>query len=87
MIRCGKKPVVVETVQLVNDENTIDALKEFCRGRIEIHQTARDVTATVRSLEGLFTAVQGDYIIKDVKGEFYPCNPRIFEKTYEVLPS
>lgn len=39
----------------------------------------------IRTLEGDMTASPGDYIIKGVKGEFYPCKPDIFEATYDVL--
>ena len=37
----------------------------------------------IDTLEGIMTANYGDYIIKGVKGEFYPCKPDIFEETYE----
>ena len=37
----------------------------------------------IETLEGIMKASVGDYIIKEVNGEFYPCKPDIFEKTYE----
>ena len=40
---------------------------------------------TIHTLEGDITAMPGDYIIKGVNGEFYPCKPDIFEKTYESV--
>ncbi len=40
---------------------------------------------TIHTLEGDMTAMLGDYIIKGVNGEFYPCKPDIFEKTYEAV--
>ena len=39
----------------------------------------------ITTLEGVMTASKGDFIIKGVKGEFYPCKPDIFEATYEVV--
>ncbi|SUC37499.1 hypothetical protein [Prevotella pallens] len=39
----------------------------------------------IQTLEGEMKADIGDYIIKGVNGEFYPCKPDIFEKTYEKL--
>lgn len=39
----------------------------------------------IETLEGTMTASRGDWIIKGVNGEFYPCKPDIFEKTYEVV--
>ena len=38
----------------------------------------------IPTLEGTMTADIGDYIIKGIKGEFYPCKPDIFEATYEL---
>lgn len=39
----------------------------------------------IKTLEGTMTANIGDYIIKGVNGEFYPCKPDIFDKTYEEV--
>lgn len=39
----------------------------------------------IETLEGTMTASRGDWIIKGVNGEFYPCKPDIFEKTYELV--
>lgn len=40
---------------------------------------------TIPTLEGLMTAMPGDYIIRGIRGEFYPCKPDIFEATYEPV--
>jgi len=42
---------------------------------------------TIETLEGVMTASVGDYVIRGVQGELYPCKPDIFEKTYEYKPS
>lgn len=39
----------------------------------------------IETLEGKMAASYGDWIIKGVNGEFYPCKPDIFEKTYELV--
>lgn len=39
----------------------------------------------VKTLEGMVTAIPNDWIIKGIKGEFYPCKPDIFEATYEPV--
>jgi len=41
---------------------------------------------TIHTLEGRMLACPGDYVIRGVQGEFYPCKPDIFEATYEVAP-
>lgn len=71
-----KKPVEVQAVQW-NGENVSEVL-EFC-GKARI----KDDSILIDTLEGTMEANTGDYIIKGVKGEFYPCKPDIFEKTYE----
>lgn len=44
---------------------------------------AADTVAKIKTLEGVMTADRGDWIIRGVKGEIYPCKPDIFEATYE----
>lgn len=78
-----KKPVVIEAIQW---KGTLDSLTEIAawggeeffveNGKIEIE-----------TLEGTMTASVGDYIIKGLHGEFYPCKPDIFEKTYDKVES
>lgn len=43
------------------------------------------VGGEIKTLEGVMQVTEGDYIIKGVKGEFYPCKPEIFEQTYESV--
>lgn len=44
-----------------------------------------EVTLDIKTLEGLMHVSKGDYVIKGVEGEYYPCKPDIFEKTYEKV--
>jgi hypothetical protein len=79
-----KKPVVVEAHQL-SVEN-MEFIEEWCRGSIKgillpIEQRCIDI----QTLEGEMRADIGDYIIKGIKGEFYPCKPDIFVETYEEV--
>lgn len=71
-----KKPVEVQAVQW-NGENVGEVLK-FCE-----NARLKDDSIFIDTLEGIMEAKTGDYIIKGVKGEFYPCKPDIFEATYE----
>ena len=50
-----------------------------------VYPSCYEETMTIKTLEGDMTANVGDYIIKGVKGEFYPCKPDIFEQTYEPV--
>lgn len=73
-----KKPVVIEAIQFKGDENLIECLS-FLDGQ----KAGGDDSIIIMTLEGDMRASKGDYIIKGVNGEFYPCKPDIFEKTYE----
>ena len=87
MAKFRKIPVVIEAVQFTGN-NCYDVLR-FCgmgellnAGLMELKQT--DCPA-IKTLEGTMTASPGDWIIKGVNGEFYPCKPDIFAKTYELV--
>lgn len=77
-----KKPVVVDAIQLTprtyNDCSLFIGVSS--RGTNE-HRAS--CLLEIRTLEGTMTASENDYIIKGVNGEFYPCKPDIFEKTYD----
>lgn len=87
MSQYRKKPVVIEAVQWTNDPNG-DALKQILalarNGRVTF---AADGTAdlVIETLEGDMRANVGDWIIRGVKGEIYPCKPDIFAATYEAV--
>lgn len=90
-----KKPVVIEAVQFVYSKEGIAVLQEFCgfalgnfakqrhpdaKGEVEIGTLEDGTHLTVKHI-----ATEGDWIIKGVQGEFYPCKPDIFEQTYESV--
>ena len=76
-----KKPVVIDAFQW-KDKPCFP--KEF-EGLHPIAKITDDEKLAIETLEGIITASDGDYIIKGVNGEFYPCKPDIFEKTYEKV--
>ena len=80
MAKYRKKPVVIEAIQF-NGENQSD-VAEFMGEMIRANFFP-DIL--IETLEGTMKANIGDYIIKGVKGEFYPCKPDIFEATYEKV--
>ena len=71
-----KKQVVIQAIQFLGNPEEI---KEFM-GTTGHHYDELDLI--IPTLEGDLRAVEGDYIIKGVKGEFYPCKPDIFKLTY-----
>lgn len=92
MAKYRKKPVVVEAVQFrgFNGENGQIELSE--RPDWLVSEFGHKVvffdkpnTLTIKTLKGVMTADIGDYIIKGVSGECYPCKPNIFAKTYEAV--
>lgn len=85
-----KKPVVIDAFKWTADIDQVDdptwAIEAIREGRITIICGGTPhVTLIIRTLEGEMTAHQGDYIIRGIKGELYPCKPDIFEATYEAV--
>ena len=74
-----KKPVTVEAVQWTGENRA--EMCEFIDS--EVFEIIPRVGLVIHTLEGDHHASPGDYIIKGVNGEFYPCKPDIFAKTYE----
>lgn len=80
-----KKPVIIEAIQFEDNSDRIIEIHEFMGGdtiRVN-YEDKNNPYLKIETLEGIMKASVGDYIIKGVNGEFYPCKPDIFEKTYE----
>lgn len=75
-----KKPVVIDAVQW--DGTNVSEIREFFGGFSDWGLHADHLV--IETLEGDHTANPKDFIIKGIKGEFYPCKPDIFAETYEV---
>lgn len=84
--RYRKKPVTVEAIQFTRSNFRV--VSEFTGGKAGCLMIERcpdgRCYCIVETLEGNMEANEGDYIIKGVHGEFYPCKPDIFAKTYEL---
>ena len=77
-----KKPVVIEAVQW-DGKNQFEIMN-FCKScYFTSYGTVKYLF--IDTLEGDMQATVGDYIIKGVEGEFYPCKPKIFELKYEIV--
>jgi hypothetical protein len=75
------KPVEIEAIQWIGS-NFVE-IDKFITVPHEIFPIQNKII--IPTLEGNMEASYGDYIIKGVNGEFYPCKPDIFDKTYEVV--
>ena len=81
MAKFRKKPVVIEAVQW--DGDNISEMTAHMNGRGIFRLSGLEI----RTLEGTMRAEVGDWIIRGVQGEFYPCKPDIFEATYDPVPA
>jgi hypothetical protein len=94
-LKYRKKPVTIEALEFVYSNEGIKQLREFCGpalgnthkernpdalGEAEIGTLEDGVHLTVKHI-----ATEGDFIIRGVQGEFYPCKPDIFWQTYEKV--
>lgn len=80
-----KKPVVIEAIKWLG---TAKSFNEIIETFPEMKWEPGDMGSysfIIKTLEGEHIAAKGDWIIKGVKGEFYPCKPDVFELTYEAV--
>lgn len=77
-----KKPVVIDAVQWTGNANEIESFMK--QPMLSVFENDKP-TLKITTLEGTMTAEPGDWIIRGIKGEFYPCKPDIFEATYEKV--
>jgi hypothetical protein len=79
-----KKPVEIEAMRFRDEQKTITEILKW--GNDFIHLDLKyGASLKIETLEGEMVAKPGDYIVKGIKGEFYPCKPEVFEKTYEEV--
>ena len=89
-MKVRKKPVEVEAWLFNRHETELNRKKYPMVTDISMLNTApgvleREDRFIIMTLEGSMIVTDGDYIIRGVNGEFYPCKPDIFEKTYDIL--
>lgn len=75
-----KKPVVIEAEQFFEN-----SLKGWPTGVYKDSKSSTGFAIDINILEGRYEVSEGDWIIRDVCGELYPCKPDIFEQTYEEV--
>jgi hypothetical protein len=96
MVRYRKKPVEIDAVKWTgeNHREMFDFLTNYTKtdkplevtgDNFYIDHSKVEGGLIIKTLEGEHLASIGDYVIKGVKGEFYPCKPDIFELTYEPV--
>lgn len=79
-----KKPIVIEAVQWKGDNRR--EIFEFCTlSYFNTDFETQNLKLMIQTLEGVMEASIGDYIIKGIKGEFYPCKEEIFKLTYDEV--
>lgn len=84
-----KKPVVIEAEQFLPSHESVERVMAMAangtRTVIANHHPDAGWSLSIQTLEGLMKASIGDWIIKGVSGELYPCKPDIFMATYEAV--
>lgn len=89
VLKARKKPVEIECVQWTGQN--VSEIMSFCGSaahdiyQINLANMPVEYSLIIKTLEGNMRAEPGDYIIKGVHGEFYPCKPDVFKETYEII--
>ncbi len=76
-----KKPVVIQAIKYTDVDSVFEIMDTF--GSRGINNS--DDGLYITTLEGVMKAKKGDWIIRGINGEIYPCKPDIFDKTYEPV--
>lgn len=87
MAKYRKLPVIIEAIQFFDQPEELINIQEFM-GDIDLtinYKDPDDPKLKIETLEGVMDASLGDFIIKGINGEYYPCKSDIFEKTYEPV--
>ena len=86
-----KKPVIIEAIQF--DGLNLEEIKDFVGSKLkydiidsawQVGKGTPHILMEIETLEGNMKVSKMDYVIRGISGEFYPCKPDIFEKTYEL---
>ena len=77
-----KKPVVIDAFEYRASEQHYEVAQDVIDGRVRYTESG---TMLISTLEGVMEAKPGDWIIRGVAGELYPCKPDIFVRTYEPV--
>ena len=85
VILARKKPVVVEVMQFKMTLSTYLKCRKFVGDSWIHYYDMPNRLPAISTLEGVMEISDNDFIIKGVDGEFYPCKPEIFEKTYDLV--
>jgi hypothetical protein len=83
MAKYRKKPIVIDAIQLTS--KTFHEVLNFIGDDSWSDADNDEVHISIVTLEGTMEAYNGDYIIKGIKGEFYPCKEDIFNASYEKV--
>ena len=87
MAKYRKKPVIIRAKQFTREN--LNELQYFTNGELVNIKIPRCIygimIAEIETLEGTMDVTENDYIIEGIEGEFYPCKPDIFHKTYEKV--
>jgi hypothetical protein len=82
MAKFRKKPIEIEAIQFDGTPDSYHKILDLSGG---IYRSFDGKYLVIETLEGTMKAIKGDWIIKGVKGECYPCKPDIFEATYDLV--
>ena len=80
-----KKPIIIDAWQTGQGYDEDLEIMKWCGGKFPHEEFQDECLFYIETLEGEMNVSSGDWVIQGVNGEFYPCKPDIFEKTYELI--
>lgn len=80
-----KKPLIIEAIKWDGNRDEMNTFIGLADNPDDSKHSFFGHDLLIKTLEGTMTASKGDWVIRGVKGEVYPCKPDIFELTYEMV--
>ena len=80
-----KKPVVIDAMHFHGTDEDLKKVHDWARQFGDVCLDLENSSMSIKTLEGVMTVSYGDWVIKGVMGEMYPCKPDIFHATYSPL--
>lgn len=80
-----KKPIEIEAVHYDGSLWCGRSIEKWSQGEVRVPDTGSKASLYVETLEGLLFVRPDSYVIRGIKGEYYPCDPVIFHESYEIV--
>lgn len=85
ILHCRKRPIDITAMLWDGTRQRADEIIQWSDGQISLDDGEPCMTLRVRTMEGVYITKPGVYILRGIRGEFYPCDSDVFDQSYDVI--